>query len=233
VRLKQGDMSSATVFSDDPVAMAKHWAAQGAKRLHIVDLNGAIAGRPKNEKVIRAMIAAVGDQVPIQLGGGIRDLDAIEGYIDAGVTYVIIGTAAVKNPGFLSDACYAFPGHVIAGLDAKDGKVAVDGWAETSELSALDLARRFEDAGVAAIIYTDVARDGMLKGINWDATIGLADAISIPVIASGGFASMEDVKVLTAPRAKKLQGVIAGRALYDGRVDAVEALRMIRAARGK
>ena len=183
VRLKQGDMSTATVFSDDPVAMAKHWAAQGAKRLHIVDLNGAVAGRPKNEKVIREMIAAVGDKVAIQLGGGIRDLDAIESYIDAGVTYVIVGTAAVKNPGFLSDACYAFPGHVIAGLDAKDGKVAVEGWSKMTGHDVVDLAKKFEEYGVEAIIYTDIGRDGMLSGINIDATVRLAQALTIPVIA--------------------------------------------------
>src|SRR2546428_1833550 len=173
-------MSSATVFSDDPVAMARHWAAEGARRLHIVDLNGAIAGRPKNEKVIRDMIAAVGGQVPIQLGGGIRDLDAIESYLDAGVTFVVIGTAAVKNPGFLSDACYAFPGHVIAGLDAKDGKVAVEGWSKMTGHDLVDLAKKIEEDGVEALIYTDIRRDGMKTGINTAATLKLAQAIKTP-----------------------------------------------------
>src|SRR4029450_9900595 len=186
-------MNSATVFSDDPGAMARHWAAQGAKRLHIVDLNGAIAGRPKNEKVIRDMIAAVGDKVAIQLGGGIRDLDAIESYIDAGVTYVIVGTAAVKNPGFLSDACYAFPGHVIAGLDAKDGKVAVEGWSKLTGHDVVDLAKKDEDYGIERLVYTDIGRDGMMTGINIDATLRLAQATKTPIIASGGLNSLEDV----------------------------------------
>src|SRR5206468_3241066 len=178
-------MSTATVFSDDPVAMARHWAAEGARRLHIVDLNGAIAGRPKNEKVIRDMIVAVGEQVPIQLGGGIRDLDAIESYLDAGVSFVVIGTAAVKNPGFLSDACYAFPGHVIAGLDAKDGKVAVEGWSKMTGHDVVDLAKKFEEYGVEAIIYTDIGRDGMMSGVNIEATLKLAQALKTPIIASG------------------------------------------------
>jgi phosphoribosylformimino-5-aminoimidazole carboxamide ribotide isomerase len=220
VRLKQGDMSTATVFSEDPVAMAKHWAAQGARRLHIVDLNGAIAGRPKNEKVIREMIAAVGEKVPIQLGGGIRDLDAIEGYIDAGVTYVIVGTAAVKNPGFLSDACYAFPGHVIAGLDAKDGKVAVEGWSKMTGHDVVDLAKKFEDYGVEAIIYTDIGRDGMMTGINIEATLKLAKALKTPVIASGGLNSIEDIQAICATLVPEgIIGAIAGRALYEGKLD--------------
>jgi phosphoribosylformimino-5-aminoimidazole carboxamide ribotide isomerase len=214
VRLKQGDMSTATVFSDDPVAMAKHWTAQGAKRLHIVDLNGAIAGRPKNEKVIRDMIAAVGDKVAIQLGGGIRDLDAIESYIDAGVTYVVVGTAAVKNPGFLSDACYAFPGHVIAGLDAKDGKVAVEGWSKMTGHDVVDLAKKFEEYGVEAIIYTDIGRDGMMTGINIEATLKLAQALKTPVIASGGLNSVSDVEAICARLVPEgIIGAIAGRAL--------------------
>ena len=219
VRLKQGDMSTATVFSDDPVAMAKHWAAQGAKRLHIVDLNGAIAGRPKNEKVIRGMIAAVGEQVPIQLGGGIRDLDAIESYLDAGVTYVVIGTAAVKNPGFLSDACYAFPGHVIAGLDAKDGKVATDGWSKLTGHEVVDLAKKFEDWGVESIVYPDIGRDGMLSCINIDATVKLAQSLSIPVIASGGLGSIADIEKLCAVEDEGIEGVICGRAIYSGDLD--------------
>src|SRR6476659_4187199 len=220
VRLKQGDMSTATVFSDDPVAMAKHWKAQGAKRLHIVDLNGAVAGRPKNEKVIRAMIAAVGDQVAIQLGGGIRDLDAIESYLDAGVTYVIIGTAAVKNPGFLSDACYAFPGHVIAGLDAKDGKVAVEGWSKMTGHDVVDLAKKFEEYGVEAISYTDIGRDGMMSGVNIEATFKLAQALKTPLIASGGLNSIADVQAICVKLVPEgVIGAIAGRALYEGKLD--------------
>ena len=220
MRLKQGDMSTATVFSDDPVAMAKHWTAQGAKRLHIVDLNGAIAGRPKNEKVIRDMIAAVGDKAAIQLGGGIRDLDAIESYIDAGVTYVIVGTAAVKNPGFLSDACYAFPGHVIAGLDAKDGKVAVEGWSKMTGHDVVDLAKKFEEYGVEAIIYTDIGRDGMMGGVNIEATFKLAQALKTPIIASGGLTSIADVQAICAKLVPEgIIGAIAGRALYEGKLD--------------
>jgi phosphoribosylformimino-5-aminoimidazole carboxamide ribotide isomerase len=224
VRLKQGDMSTATVFSDDPVAMAKHWAAQGAKRLHIVDLNGAIAGRPKNEKVIRQMIAAVGEQVPIQLGGGIRDLDAIESYLDAGVTYVIIGTAAVKNPGFLSDACYAFPGHVIAGLDAKDGKVAVEGWSKMTGHDVVDLAKKYEEYGIEALIYTDIGRDGMMNGINIDATFKLAQQLKTPIIASGGLNSVKDVEAICDKLVPEgVIGAIAGRALYEGKIDLKQA----------
>jgi phosphoribosylformimino-5-aminoimidazole carboxamide ribotide isomerase len=234
VRLKQGDMSSATVFSDDPVAMAKHWAAQGAKRLHIVDLNGAIAGRPKNEKVIRDMIAAVGDKMPIQLGGGIRDLDAIESYIDVGVTYVIIGTAAVKNPGFLSDACYAFPGHVIAGLDAKDGKVAVEGWSKLTGHDVIDLAKKYEEYGVEALIYTDIGRDGMMTGINIDATFKLAQQLKTPVIASGGLNSLKDVEAICAKLAPEgVIGAIAGRALYEGKLDLQKAQAAANKALGK
>jgi phosphoribosylformimino-5-aminoimidazole carboxamide ribotide isomerase len=234
VRLKQGDMSTATVFSDDPVAMAKHWATQGAKRLHIVDLNGAIAGRPRNEKVIRDMIAAVGDAVPIQLGGGIRDLDAIEGYLDAGVTYVIIGTAAVKNPGFLSDACYAFPGHVIAGLDAKDGKVAVEGWSKLTGHDVIDLAKKYEEYGIEALIYTDIGRDGMMTGINVDATFKLAQQLKTPVIASGGLNSLNDVQAVCEKLAPEgVIGAIAGRALYEGKIDLKSAQAAADKALGK
>ncbi len=234
MRLKQGDMSTATVFSDDPVAMAKHWAAQGAKRLHIVDLNGAVAGRPKNEKVIRDMIAAVGDKVAIQLGGGIRDLDAIESYIDAGVTYVIVGTAAVKNPGFLSDACYAFPGHVIAGLDAKDGKVAVEGWSKMTGHDVVDLAKKFEEYGVEAIIYTDIGRDGMMSGVNIDATLKLAQALKTPIIASGGLTSIADVQAICAKLVPEgIIGAIAGRALYEGKLDLKAAQAAADKALGK
>ena len=213
-------MNTATVFSEDPVAMARHWAAQGARRLHIVDLNGAIAGRPKNDKVIRQMIGAVGDKTAIQLGGGIRDLDAIEAYIDAGVTYVIIGTAAVKNPGFLSDACYAFPGHVIAGLDAKDGKVAVEGWSKMTGHDVVDLAKKFEEYGVEAIIYTDIGRDGMMTGINIEATLRLAQALKTPVIASGGLNSLKDIETICEKLVPEgIIGAIAGRALYEGKID--------------
>jgi phosphoribosylformimino-5-aminoimidazole carboxamide ribotide isomerase len=234
VRLKQGDMASATVFSDDPVAMAKHWAAQGARRLHVVDLNGAIAGRPKNEKVIREMIAAVGDKTPIQLGGGIRDLDAIEAYIDAGVTYVIVGTAAVKNPGFLSDACYAFPGHVIAGLDAREGKVAVEGWSKMTGHDVVDLARKFEEYGVESIIYTDIGRDGMMSGINIEATLKLAQALKTPLIASGGLNSLQDVQTIcTRLVPEGVIGAIAGRALYEGKIDLKAAQAAADKALGK
>jgi phosphoribosylformimino-5-aminoimidazole carboxamide ribotide isomerase len=234
VRLKQGDMSTATVFSDDPVAMAKHWAAQGAKRLHIVDLNGAIAGRPKNERVIRDMIAAVGDQAAIQLGGGIRDLDAIESYLDAGVTYVIIGTAAVKNPGFLSDACYAFPGHVIAGLDAKDGKVAVEGWSKLTGHDVVDLAKKYEDYGIEALIYTDIGRDGMMSGINIEATLKLAQQLKTPIIASGGLNSLEDVQAICHKLAPEgVIGAIAGRALYEGKIELQKAQAAANKALGK
>ncbi len=220
VRLKQGDMGTATVFGEDPVAMATHWAAQGARRLHIVDLNGAVAGRPKNEKVIREMIKAVGDAMPIQLGGGIRDLDTIESYIDAGVAYVVIGTAAVKNPGFLSDASYAFPGRIIAGLDAKDGKVAVEGWSKMTGHDVVDLAKKYEDYGIEALIYTDIGRDGMMTGINIEATLKLAQAIKTPLIASGGLNSLEDVTtVCRTLMPEGVIGAITGRALYEGTID--------------
>ena len=224
VRLKQGDMNTATVFSDDPVAMAKHGAAQGAKRLQIVDLNGAIAGRPKYEKVIRDMIAAVGRELHIQLGGGIRDLDAIESYLDAGVTYVVIGTAAVKNPGFLSDACYAFPGHVIAGLDAKEGKVAVEGWSKLTGHDVADLAKKYEDYGIEALIYTDIGRDGMMNGINIEATFKLAQQLKTPLIASGGVNSLQDVQLVCEKLVPEgVIGAIAGRALYEGKLDLKKA----------
>jgi phosphoribosylformimino-5-aminoimidazole carboxamide ribotide isomerase len=220
VRLKQGDMSAATVFSDDPVAMARHWAGEGARRLHIVDLNGAVAGRPRNEKVVREMIAAVGEDTPIELGGGIRDLDTIESYLDAGVAYVIIGTAAVKNPGLLQDACYAFPGRVIVGLDAKDGKVAVEGWSKMTGHDVVDLAKKYEDYGVEALIYTDIGRDGMMEGVNIDATLRLAQSIKIPIIASGGLNSVKDVQTVCAKLMPEgVVGAIAGRALYEGKLD--------------
>jgi phosphoribosylformimino-5-aminoimidazole carboxamide ribotide isomerase len=234
VRLKQGDMRTATVFSEEPVAMARHWTAQGARRLHIVDLNGAVAGRPKNEKVIREIVAAVGATVPIQLGGGIRDLDAIESYLDAGVTYVVIGTAAVKNPGFLSDACYAFPGHVIAGLDAKEGKVAVEGWSKMTGHDVVDLARKFEEYGLDAIVYTDIGRDGMMTGINVEATYRLAQALKTPIIASGGLNSVADVEaVCTKLVPEGIIGAIAGRALYEGKLDLKAAQAAADKALGK
>jgi phosphoribosylformimino-5-aminoimidazole carboxamide ribotide isomerase len=224
VRLKQGDMASATVFSDDPVAMARHWLAHGAKRLHIVDLNGAVAGKPKNEKVIRDIIKAVGEQLPIQIGGGIRDLDTIESYIDAGVHWVVIGTAAVKNPGFLSDACYAFPGHIIAGLDAKEGKVAVEGWSKLTGHDVVDLAKKFEEYGVEALIYTDIGRDGMMNGVNIEATLKLAQAIKTPIIASGGLNGIPDVQAICEKLVPEgVIGAIAGRALYEGKLDLKQA----------
>jgi phosphoribosylformimino-5-aminoimidazole carboxamide ribotide isomerase len=223
VRLKQGDMASATVFSDDPVAMARHWAAQGAKRLHVVDLNGAVAGRPKNEKVIRDIVAAVGDKLQVQLGGGIRDLDTIESYIDAGVALVVIGTAAVKNPGFLSDAAYAFPGHIVAGLDAKDGKVAVEGWSKMTGHDVVDLAKKYEEYGIEALIYTDIGRDGMMSGVNIEATLKLAQAIKTPIIASGGLSSIKDVEAVCKLVPEGIIGAIAGRALYEGKLDLKKA----------
>jgi phosphoribosylformimino-5-aminoimidazole carboxamide ribotide isomerase len=229
VRLEQGDMARATVFNLDPAAQARSFAAQGFEYLHVVDLDGAFAGKPMNAHAVEAMLRAVA--MPLQLGGGIRDLQTVEGWLAKGVARVIIGTAAVRDPELVKGAAKKFPGRVAVGLDARGGKVAVEGWAETSEVTALDIARRFEDAGVAAIIFTDIARDGLLKGLNLDATIELAERISIPVIASGGFASIEDVKALLAPRAKKLAGAIAGRALYDGRLDAPAALALIRNAR--
>jgi len=229
VRLEQGDMGRATVFNRDPAAQAHTFEAEGFRHLHVVDLDGAFAGKPMNAAAVERILETVG--LCVQLGGGIRDMATVEGWLGKGVDRVIIGTAAVRDPAFVRQAARAFPKRVAVGLDARDGKVATQGWAETSELSALDIARRFEDAGVAAIIYTDIARDGLLKGLNLDATIALADAISIPVVASGGLASIEDVKALLAPRAQKLQGAIAGRALYDGRLDAGVALALIKAAR--
>jgi phosphoribosylformimino-5-aminoimidazole carboxamide ribotide isomerase len=219
VRLKQGLMEEATVFAEDPAAMASHWIEQGARRLHLVDLNGAFAGKPKNESAIKAIVKAVGDEIPVQLGGGIRDLDTIERYLDNGISYVIIGTAAVKNPGFLHDACGAFPGHVIVGLDAKDGKVAVDGWSKLTGHDVIDLAKKYEDYGVESIIYTDIGRDGMLSGINIEATVKLAQALRIPVIASGGLSNIADVQKLCAVEDEGVVGTIAGRAIYDGSLD--------------
>ena len=219
VRLRQGDMSDATVFSEDPAAMARHWVAQGARRLHLVDLNGAVAGRPKNESAVKAIVEAVGGSTPVQLGGGIRDLDTIERYLDDGIAYVIIGTAAVKNPGFLHDACGAFPGQIIVGLDARDGKVATDGWSKLTGHEVIDLAKKFEGYGIESIIYTDIGRDGMMSGINIEATLKLAQSVSVPVIASGGLSKYADIEALLAIEDEGIEGVICGRAIYSGDLD--------------
>ena len=223
VRLEQGEMQAATVFSRDPAAMARHWVEQGAQRLHLVDLNGAFAGRPENEPAIRSILRAVGDDIPVQLGGGIRDLETIERYLDDGISYVVIGTAAVKNPGFMKDACSAFGGHIIVGLDAKDGKVATDGWSKLTGHEVVDLAKKFEDYGVESVIYTDIGRDGMLTGINVEATVKLAQALSIPVIASGGLAGLADIEKLCAVEGEGIEGVICGRAIYNGALDFARA----------
>ena len=219
VRLKQGDMDQSTTFGEDPTVMARSWVSKGARRLHLVDLNGAFAGKPKNEQAIRKILKEIGSEVDVQLGGGIRDLDTIERYLDAGLRYVIIGTAAVKNPGFLQDACTAFGGHIIVGLDAKDGKVATDGWSKMSGHDVIDLSKKFQDYGVESIIYTDIGRDGMLTGINMEATIKLAQALTIPVIASGGLSNMADIEALCASEDEGIEGVICGRAVYSGDLD--------------
>jgi phosphoribosylformimino-5-aminoimidazole carboxamide ribotide isomerase len=227
VRLEQGDMARATVFHRDPAAQARAFEVQGFAYLHIVDLDGAFAGKPVNADAVDRILETIG--IPVQLGGGVRDMATVEAWLGKGVDRVIIGTAAVRDPQFVKEAAKTYHGRVAVGLDARDGKVAVEGWAETSELSVLEIARRFEDAGVSAIIYTDIARDGLLKGLNLDATIALAEAVTIPVIASGGLASIDDIKAMLEPRANKLEGAIAGRALYDGRLDAAEALKLIAA----
>ena len=219
VRLQQGDMALATTFSEEPSVMARSWVDKGARRLHLVDLNGAFAGHPKNEAAIRKILKAVGSEVDVQLGGGIRDLDTIERYLDAGLRYVIIGTAAVKNPGFLKDACTAFGGHIIVGLDAKDGKVATDGWSKLTGHEVVDLAKKFQDWGVESIIYTDIGRDGMLSGINIEATVRLAQALTIPVIASGGLSNIADIEALCAVEDEGVEGVICGRSIYSGDLD--------------
>lgn len=228
VRLEQGNMARATVFNRDPASQARAFEQQGFSYLHIVDLDGAFAGRPMNAAAIERILESV--SVPVQLGGGIRDMATIEAWLGKGITRVIIGTAAVRDPVLVKTAAARFPGRVAVGLDARDGRVAVEGWAASSEIAVLDIARRFEDAGVAAIIFTDIARDGLLEGLNLDATIALAEAVTIPVVASGGLASIEDVHALLEPRAKKLAGAIAGRALYDGRLDPAAALGLIRSS---
>ncbi|MFO0152556.1 MAG: 1-(5-phosphoribosyl)-5-[(5-phosphoribosylamino)methylideneamino]imidazole-4-carboxamide isomerase [Burkholderiales bacterium] len=219
VRLKQGDMDAATIFSNDPAAMAEHWLAQGARRLHLVDLNGAFAGKPKNEGAVKAILKAVNGRIPVQIGGGIRDLDTIERYLDDGIDYVIIGTAAVKNPGFLHDACGAFAGHVIVGLDAKEGKVATDGWSKLTGHEVIDLAQKFEDYGVEGVVYTDIGRDGMLSGVKIEATVKLAQALKVPVIASGGVSNVADIEALCAVQDEGVEAVICGRSIYTGALD--------------
>ena len=219
VRLQQGDMNNSTIFSEDPAAMARRWVEAGARRLHLVDLNGAFVGKPVNEGAVKSILRAVGDDIPVQLGGGIRDLDTIERYLDDGISYVIIGTAAVKSPGFLKDACSAFGGHIIVGLDARDGKVATDGWSKLTGHEVLDLAQKFEDYGVEGIIYTDIGRDGMLTGINLEATVRLAQALTIPVIASGGLSNLADIKAVCELEPDGVKGVICGRSIYTGALD--------------
>src|SRR5690606_27816092 len=219
VRLRQGDLQDATIFSEDPVTVAEQWYDQGARRLHLVDLNGAVAGKPKNEDVIKAIVRAVGDDIPVQIGGGIRDLDTIERYLDFGIQFINSGTAAVKDPGFLPDACSAFPRNIIVGLDAKDGKVANDGWSKLTKHDVLDLGRKFEDYGVESIIYTDIGRDGMLTGVNIDATVRLAQHVRIPVIASGGVTDLTDIEALCAVEQEGVEGVILGRSIYEGTLD--------------
>jgi phosphoribosylformimino-5-aminoimidazole carboxamide ribotide isomerase len=228
VRLRQGDMAAATVFNADPAAQAKQFEAQGFQYLHVVDLNGAFAGRPVNSAAVEDILRSV--KIPVQLGGGIRDLAGVEAWLERGIARVILGTVAVRDPNLVHEAAAEFPGRVAVGIDARDGMVAVEGWAETSLLRADELAQRFEDAGVAAIIFTDIGRDGLLRGLNLPATRALAQSTSIPVIASGGLASMADIDALLAPGNAKLAGAIAGRALYDGALDAVEALRRLRSA---
>ena len=219
VRLQQGEMKSATVFSQNPGAMAEHWLDQGARRLHLVDLNGAFVGKPENEPAIRDIVDTINGKIPIQLGGGIRDLDTIERYLEDGISYIIIGTAAVKTPGFLHEACDAFPGQIMVGLDAKDGKIAVDGWSKVTGHDVIDLAKKFENYGVEAIVYTDISRDGMLNGINIEATVELARELTIPVIASGGVTNLEDVRTLCEVETEGIMGVITGRAIYEGTLD--------------
>lgn len=226
VRLRQGDLGDATIFSEDPAAMAAQWLEQGARRLHLVDLNGAVAGTPKNQAAIQAILDEVDQDIPVQIGGGIRDLNTIERYLDLGLSYVIIGTAAIKDPGFLRDACSAFPGNIIVGLDARDGKVATDGWSKLTRHDVFDIARKFEDYGCEAIIYTDIGRDGMLTGVNIESTVKLAQAVNIPVIASGGVTDLDDIRGLCAVADEGIEGVILGRSIYEGTIDFVEAQQL-------
>ncbi|MDY3331309.1 MAG: 1-(5-phosphoribosyl)-5-[(5-phosphoribosylamino)methylideneamino]imidazole-4-carboxamide isomerase [Pelistega sp.] len=227
VRLRQGEMNDATVFADDPSVMAKQWLDKGANRLHLVDLNGAFAGKPKNADAIKRILKEIDDEIPVQIGGGIRDMDTVEAYLDMGLEYVIIGTAAVKDPQFLQDACAAFQGHIIVGLDAKDGKIATDGWSKITKHDVIATAQRFEDFGVEAIIYTDIGRDGMLSGVNVEATLKLAQAVSIPIIASGGVHNMNDIRALAQHTADGIEGVILGRSIYEGTLDFEEAQRYV------
>lgn len=226
VRLQQGEMKSAVVFSDNAGETARKWTDLGAQRLHVVDLNGAFAGKPRNESVIKEIVASVGEDIPIQLGGGIRDLETIERYLDDGITYIVIGTAAVKSPGFLHEACDAFPGHIVVALDAKDGKVATDGWSKLTGHDVIDLARRFQDYGVEAVLYTDIGRDGMMGGVNVEATVTLAKQLTIPVIASGGLNNIDDLKKLIAVEDEGIMGVIAGRSIYEGTLDFKAAIAL-------
>lgn len=226
VRLKQGLMDQATVFSDKPAETALHWLKQGARRLHLVDLDGAFAGKPKNLEAIREILQVVSHDIPVQLGGGIRDMATIEKYLELGLKDVIIGTAAVKNPEFVREACKAFPGHIIVGLDAKDGMVAIDGWATVTEHHVIDLSKQFEDDGVNSIIYTDIGRDGMMSGVNIDATVKLAVAVNIPVIASGGLTDLDDIRALCAVEKSGVAGAITGRAIYEGSIDFAEAQKL-------
>ena len=231
VRLEQGDMNKATVFSDDPAEMALHWLLQGARRLHLVDLNGAFAGKPVNDAAVKSIIRAVRsfaaehdlDEIPVQLGGGIRNLDTIERYLDFGLSYVILGTAAVKNPGFLQESCSIFPGQIIVGLDARDGKVATDGWSKLSRHNVIDLAQKYEDYGVESIVYTDIGRDGMMTGVNIDATVALAQAVDLPIIASGGVHDIRDIEALCAVQDEGIVAVICGRSIYEGTLDLARA----------
>ncbi len=227
VRLRQGRMDEVTVFADDPVEMAMRWTEAGARRLHLVDLDGAVAGRPLNREAIRRIVEAVPEELPVQIGGGIRDIEDAEAYLDLGVRYLIIGTQAVREPHFVSDLCIQFPGRVIVGLDARDGRVAIDGWSKLSRFNVIDLARNFERDGVEAIIYTDIGRDGMLDGVNVEATVKLAQAVMIPVIASGGVSSLEDIRALHAVEGEGVIGAIIGRALYEGHLDLAEAQRLV------
>jgi len=225
VRLRQGIMEDETIFSDDPVAMARQWVDAGARRLHLVDLNGAFEGKPVNGEIVRAIAKAYPD-LPIQIGGGIRDFEIVEQYLDAGVSYLIIGTKAVKEPAFVSELCKKFPGHIIVGLDAKDGMVATDGWAEVSDINVIDMAKRFEDDGVVSIVYTDIGRDGMMKGVNVEATLKLAQSISIPVVASGGITNLDDIRALCKVADQGIMGAITGRAIYEGTLDFAEGQRL-------